>query len=142
MIHTHVLLFILATPATFDVLQARDELYEYYRKQHRSPGAPKMIPVLSHTNIVSHQCKPFEELRREDVTRSRLFVKIFFNDELVSQTKKRYNHYIFTLFLCSPLLLPITINKSIVLIFVLLTYMVTTINHMIIAVPILQCLRT
>ena len=70
--------------------QVRVEIYDYYRKQHRPPGVSKMIPVLHHTAGVSRKCDLSEQLRREDTAVFQLFIKIFFNDEQVSQTKNRY----------------------------------------------------
>ena len=75
-------------PETFNEVQLRQELLEYYRTHHRSPGEPLFLPELRHTHAISQQCPREELLRREEVTRSQLFVRVLFNNQDVSQTKK------------------------------------------------------
>lgn len=76
--------------ANFDEIQARQDLQDYYLKYHKPPGEPLFIPQLHHNNAITQYCPAVEQLRRDDVDRTRLHVKIYFNDNLVSQTKERY----------------------------------------------------
>lgn len=77
-------------PSAFDELQARSELQNYYNSCHKPPGEPLLIPDLRHCNAITQYCPSAEQLRRDDVSRTRLHIKIYFNDQQVSQTKDRY----------------------------------------------------
>ena len=46
------------------------------------------VPEFRHTHTITHQCPREEQLRREEAARSQLFVRVLFNDQEVSQTKK------------------------------------------------------
>lgn len=77
-------------PVTFDEDQARTKLMDYYYNKHRPPGEPLFIPELHHSNAITQHCPAVDQLRRDDVSRTRLHVKFFFNDQQVSQTKDWY----------------------------------------------------
>ena len=74
---------------TFDEDQVRSSLIAFYRNHLRPPGEPILIPELRHDNVVTKHCPVAEQLRRDDVSRTRLNVKVFFNDQQVSQTRER-----------------------------------------------------
>lgn len=80
-------------PNAFDELKARQELSEYYQNHYKPVGEPIFIPELHHTNAITQQCPADEQLRRDDTNRTRLHIKIFFNDQQVSQTKERYEQF-------------------------------------------------
>ena len=75
-------------PDVFNEVQLRQEILEYYRSHHRSPGEPLFVPDFRHTHAITQQCPREEQLRREEVERSQLFVRVLFNNQEVSQTKK------------------------------------------------------
>ena len=75
-------------PDVFNEIQFRQEILEYYRSHHRSPGEPLFVPELRHTHAITQQCPREEQLRRDEVARSQLYVKVLFNNQQVSQTKK------------------------------------------------------
>lgn len=77
-------------PASFDEPRVRHELHEYYYSHYKAPDEPLLIPELHHTNAITQQCPTAEQLRRDDVNRTQLHVKVFFNNQQVSQTKYRY----------------------------------------------------
>ena len=44
---------------------------------HKPPGEPVFFPQLHHNNAVTQHCPAAEQLRRDDVSRTRLQIKIF-----------------------------------------------------------------
>ena len=74
----------------FDEDQYRSELEDYYFTCHRPPGESLLIPELHHSNPITQQCSTPEQLRRDDVNRTRIYVRVLVNNYQVSQTKDWY----------------------------------------------------
>ena len=79
-------------PDVFNEIQLRQEILEYYCSHHRSPGEPLFVPEFRHTHAITQQCPREEQLRRDEVARSQLYIKVLFNNQDVSQTKKGYGN--------------------------------------------------
>ena len=92
MVIIHINCHCLVSPI-FNEDRARSGLKEYYYNHHRPPGESLIFLDLLHSNAVSHHCHATEQLRRDDVNRTRLYIKVFFNDQQVSQTKDWYGIY-------------------------------------------------
>ncbi|XP_061440487.1 coiled-coil and C2 domain-containing protein 2A isoform X2 [Rhineura floridana] len=78
-------------PPVIDRLQVEQEVQERAANIRRKPGEPILIPELSLTgNVTPNElCPRAEVLRREDVKKRSLFLKILFNSKEVSRTVSR-----------------------------------------------------
>ena len=75
-------------PPAFDEGQLRAELLDYYRHYHKPPGEPILTPEFSHNHALSQEVPRVEQHRREDTVRAKIYVRVLFNNKLVSQTKE------------------------------------------------------
>ena len=66
----------------------KDRIREKYQEIRRRPGEPKLYPELSHGVTVhpANQCPRGEQQRRDELNRTRLYVKVLFNNKEVSRT--------------------------------------------------------
>ncbi|XP_042326505.1 coiled-coil and C2 domain-containing protein 2A isoform X2 [Sceloporus undulatus] len=78
-------------PPVVDRLQIEQQVREKVADIRRKPGEPVLVPELSLTgNITPNElCPKAEILRREDVKKRSLFIKILFNSKEVSRTVSR-----------------------------------------------------
>ena len=74
----------------FDEDQVRSKLVDYYFTRHRLPGESYLIPELHHSNPITQQCPTSEQLRRDDINRTKIYVRVLVNNYQVSQTKDWY----------------------------------------------------
>ena len=82
------------TSLIFERETAEDDLRSYYSEHVRPPGEPQMIPVLANSNPISQCIQTSEDLRRADVARTQVFIKIYLNDMEVAQTRKtKFNQH-------------------------------------------------
>ncbi|XP_050400906.2 coiled-coil and C2 domain-containing protein 2A [Patella vulgata] len=75
-------------PEKFDSKLTRDKIKAKAMAIRRRPGEPKLIPELTSTATVTptKQCPRGEQSRRDDVSKTNVFVKILFNNKEVSRT--------------------------------------------------------
>ncbi|CAL1540858.1 unnamed protein product [Lymnaea stagnalis] len=78
-------------PEQFDENAIRENIKAKSMAQKRRPGEPKLFPELTNSATVTppSQCSRDEQLRREDVSKCKLYVKILFNGKEVSRTSPR-----------------------------------------------------
>ncbi|ESO88285.1 hypothetical protein LOTGIDRAFT_219375 [Lottia gigantea] len=78
-------------PETFDVKLTREKVKAKAMAIRRRPGEPKLFPELSNTATITptNQCPRGEQQRRDDVSKTKVFVKILFNDKEVSRTPSK-----------------------------------------------------
>ncbi|XP_059159082.1 coiled-coil and C2 domain-containing protein 2A-like isoform X2 [Physella acuta] len=78
-------------PEAFDETAVREQIKAKAMAQKRRPGEPKLFPELSNSATVTppDQCTRGEQLRREEVSKSKLYVRILFNGKEVSRTGPR-----------------------------------------------------
>ncbi len=75
-------------PPAFNESEVRAELLDYHQRHLKPPGEPLLTPEFKRSHTLSGDVPRLEAQRREDATRNRMFVRVFFNNQLVSQTKE------------------------------------------------------
>uniref|UniRef100_A0A8C2NWP7 C2 domain-containing protein n=1 Tax=Capra hircus TaxID=9925 RepID=A0A8C2NWP7_CAPHI len=80
-----------APPEPVDRAVIEQQVRERAAQSRRRPGEPTLVPELSLAGSVTpnDQCPRVEVLRREDVKRRSLFLKVTFNNKEVSRTESR-----------------------------------------------------
>ncbi|KAL8612721.1 hypothetical protein ACOMHN_025372 [Nucella lapillus] len=78
-------------PEDFDENAAKDQVKAKFLTIRRRPGEPKLYPELTNTMTVtpSSDCPRGEQNRRDEVSRTKVFIKILFNNKEVSRTGTR-----------------------------------------------------
>uniref|UniRef100_A0A384BN46 Coiled-coil and C2 domain containing 2A n=1 Tax=Ursus maritimus TaxID=29073 RepID=A0A384BN46_URSMA len=78
-------------PEPTDRALVEQQVRERAARSRRRPGEPTLVPELSLAGSISpnEQCPRAEVLRREDVKRRSIYLKVIFNDKEVSRTESR-----------------------------------------------------
>ncbi|XP_032189770.1 coiled-coil and C2 domain-containing protein 2A isoform X1 [Mustela erminea] len=78
-------------PEPTDQALVEQQVRERAARSRRRPGEPTLVPELSLAGSITpnEQCPRVEVLRREDVKRRSLYIKVIFNDKEVSRTDSR-----------------------------------------------------
>ncbi|XP_034527987.1 coiled-coil and C2 domain-containing protein 2A isoform X3 [Ailuropoda melanoleuca] len=78
-------------PEPTDRALVEQQVRERAARSRRRPGEPTLVPELSLAGSISpnEQCPRAEVLRREDVKRRSVYLKVIFNDKEVSRTDSR-----------------------------------------------------
>ncbi|XP_027944104.1 coiled-coil and C2 domain-containing protein 2A [Eumetopias jubatus] len=78
-------------PEPTDRVLVEQQVRERAARSRRSPGEPTLVPELSLAGSVTpnEQCPRAEVLRREDVKRRSIYLKVIFNQKEVSRTDSR-----------------------------------------------------
>ncbi|XP_032255872.1 coiled-coil and C2 domain-containing protein 2A isoform X1 [Phoca vitulina] len=78
-------------PEPTDRALVEQQVRERAARSRRRPGEPTLVPELSLAGSVTpnEQCPRAEVLRREDVKRRSIYLKVIFNDKEVSRTNSR-----------------------------------------------------
>nr|XP_054365055.1 coiled-coil and C2 domain-containing protein 2A [Mirounga angustirostris] len=78
-------------PEATDWALVEQQVRERAARSRRRPGEPTLVPELSLAGSVTpnEQCPRAEVLRREDVKRRSIYLKVIFNDKEVSRTDSR-----------------------------------------------------
>ncbi|XP_026370215.2 coiled-coil and C2 domain-containing protein 2A isoform X2 [Ursus arctos] len=78
-------------PEPTDRALVEQQVRERAARSRRMPGEPTLVPELSLAGSISpnEQCPRAEVLRREDVKRRSIYLKVIFNDKEVSRTESR-----------------------------------------------------
>ncbi|XP_034861163.1 coiled-coil and C2 domain-containing protein 2A isoform X2 [Mirounga leonina] len=78
-------------PEATDWALVEQQVRERAARSRRRPGEPTLVPELSLAGSVTpnEQCPRAEALRREDVKRRSIYLKVIFNDKEVSRTDSR-----------------------------------------------------
>ncbi|XP_078534578.1 coiled-coil and C2 domain-containing protein 2A [Lissotriton helveticus] len=75
-------------PEPVDRLEVEQQVRDKAANIRRKPGEPILIPEMSMTGVVTpnDQCPRVEALRREDIPKRSIFLKVLFNNKEVSRT--------------------------------------------------------
>ncbi|XP_045854038.1 coiled-coil and C2 domain-containing protein 2A isoform X2 [Meles meles] len=78
-------------PEPTDQALVEQQVRERAARSRRRPGEPTLVPELSLAGSITpnEQCPRVEVLRREDVKRRSIYIKVIFNDKEVSRTNSR-----------------------------------------------------
>ncbi|KAI5775607.1 CC2D2A [Gulo gulo luscus] len=78
-------------PEPTDRALVEQQVRERAARSRRRPGEPTLVPELSLAGSITpnEQCPRVEVLRREDVKRRSIYIKVIFNDKEVSRTDSR-----------------------------------------------------
>jgi hypothetical protein len=75
-------------PAPFDPEGVHLSLVQFYQQFTRAPVDPILLPLVQDSHPVSQSPSRGEQMRRGEVTRARLKIRVFYNDRLVYTTQE------------------------------------------------------
>ncbi|XP_067144045.1 coiled-coil and C2 domain-containing protein 2A-like isoform X2 [Centruroides vittatus] len=78
-------------PSKFDEERTLEIITEKALEIRRKPGEPKLFPEITNSGIVTSasNCSKLEQARRNEVSKRKIYFKIFYNNKQVCQTTER-----------------------------------------------------